>query len=250
MASLLDHSIGVRTVISNVPDAPGLKLARERGIKCIVDNTVQDICDIIERLSPDLICLAGFMRILPSYITDKYQIMNVHPSLLPRFPGLHAQRQALESGVKYSGCTVHMVDGGVDTGKIIAQKAVPVLPDDTVELLSNRILEQEHVAYLEAVKMFIDRHDADRHDADRHDADRHDADRHDTEQSYSEKLFGDMDEAVRFALTCNEVAYLSNNGVCITVSTNPTTAPPHVVATPGDTVEILHQRLANLVNWN
>ena len=133
-----------------------------------------------------------------------------------------------------------MVDGGVDTGKIIAQKAVPVLPDDTVKLLSNRILEQEHIAYLEAVKMFIDRHDADRHDADRHG----------TEQSYSEKLFGDMDEAVRFALTCNEVAYLSNNGVCITVSTNPTTAPPHVVATPGDTVEILHQRLANLINWN
>ena len=163
MASLLDHGIHTTAVLSNVPDAPGLKLAREHGIKCVVGNTAQDICDIIERLSPDLICLAGFMRILPSYITDKYQIINIHPSLLPRFHGLHAQRQALESEAKYSGCTVHMVDGGVDTGKIIAQKAVPVLPDDTVKLLSNRILEQEHIAYLEAVKMFIDRHDADIH---------------------------------------------------------------------------------------
>ena len=117
MASLLDHGIHTTAVLSNVPDAPGLKIARKHGIKCIISNAVQDICNTIEELSPDLICLAGFMRILPSYITDKYQIMNVHPSLLPRFhhaqsgirgkifrllprfPGLHAQRQALESGV-------------------------------------------------------------------------------------------------------------------------------------------------------
>ena len=142
MSALLDHNIKVTAVLSNVPDAPGLKIARNRGIKCIACNAVQEVCDMIEELSPDLVCLAGFMRILPQHITEKFQVMNIHPSLLPRFPGLHAQKQAFESGASYSGCTVHMVDGGVDTGKIIVQKAVPILLNDTVESLSTRILNR------------------------------------------------------------------------------------------------------------
>ena len=234
MASLLDHGIHTTAVLSNVPDALGIKLARKRGIKSVACTTVQEVCNNIEELSPDLICLAGFMRILPSYITDKYQIMNIHPSLLPRFPGLHAQRQALESGVKYSGCTVHMVDGGVDTGKIIVQKAVSVLPNDTVEMLSDRILTQEHMAYAESVKMFIDRHDADRHN---------------TEQSHSKKPFEDMDEAVRFVSACSNVKYLWNNEVHTMVSDSPPDMTPHIVSTPDDTAEILHRRLANMIDW-
>ena len=241
MASLLDHGIRVRTVISNTPDAPGLKIARERGIKYVVGNTVQDICDIIERLSPDLICLAGFMRILPRTITDKYQIMNIHPSLLPRFPGLHAQRQAIEAGASYSGCTVHMVDGGVDTGKIVVQKAVPVLPNDTVEMLSDRILEQEHVAYPKAVEMFIAKHGIPKQNAVEQDGDRY---------NNSKKQFSDANKAIKYVVASDNTIYLWNSGVHIVTSDSPPDMTPHIVSTPADTAEILHQRLANLADWN
>jgi phosphoribosylglycinamide formyltransferase-1 len=105
----------------------------------------------------DLILLAGFMRLLSAGFVQAWQgrILNIHPSLLPQFPGLHAQRQALQAGVSESGCTVHFVDAGMDTGPIILQRRVPVLPDDTEETLAARILEQEHLAYPEAVRRVL-----------------------------------------------------------------------------------------------
>ncbi|MCK4806217.1 MAG: phosphoribosylglycinamide formyltransferase [Candidatus Aegiribacteria sp.] len=104
----------------------------------------------------ELICLAGLMRIIKGPILEEYQdrIMNIHPSLLPSFPGLHAQKQALDYGVRITGCTVHYVDAGVDSGPIVLQKAVHVKDDDTVETLSGRILQQEHIAYSEAVRLY------------------------------------------------------------------------------------------------
>lgn len=104
----------------------------------------------------ELVCLAGLMRIIKGSILEEYEgrIMNIHPALLPSFPGLHAQKQALDHGVRITGCTVHFVDAGIDTGPIILQKAVHVKDDDTVETLSSRILEQEHIAYSEAVKLY------------------------------------------------------------------------------------------------
>lgn len=115
---------------------------------------------VLELLSThrvDLLCLAGFMRVLSAEFVDAWEgrILNIHPSLLPSFPGLHAQKQALEAGVLESGCTVHFVDSGVDTGPIILQKRVKVLPDDTEETLAARILEQEHQAYPEAVRLVL-----------------------------------------------------------------------------------------------
>jgi phosphoribosylglycinamide formyltransferase 1 len=105
-----------------------------------------------------LVCLAGFMRIAsPEFVRQyKMRIMNIHPALLPSFPGIHAQRQALEYGVKVSGCTVHFVDEGIDSGPVILPKAVPVMDDDTEETLSARILEQEHQLYTEAVQLFCE----------------------------------------------------------------------------------------------
>ena len=155
MSALLDSGVNITTVLSNVSDAPGLSIAEDRGIKCIVCSTVNDICDTIESISPDLVCLAGFTKILPQSITDKFKIMNIHPSLLPHFPGLHAQKQALESGASYTGCTVHMVDGGIDTGKIIVQKAVPIFQDDTIERLSARVLKYEHKMYAKAINILM-----------------------------------------------------------------------------------------------
>lgn len=105
-----------------------------------------------------IICLAGFMQILSPVIVNKYRfrILNIHPSLLPSFRGLHAQKQAINSGVKISGCTVHFVDTGIDTGPIIVQKCVPVLDYDTEETLSIRILKEEHLAYKEAIQLFTE----------------------------------------------------------------------------------------------
>ena len=104
----------------------------------------------------ELVCLAGLMRIIKGSMLEEYQgrIMNIHPSLLPSFPGLNAQKQALDYGVRITGCTVHYVNAGVDTGPIILQKAVHVKDDDTVETLSERILQQEHIAYSEAVRLY------------------------------------------------------------------------------------------------
>jgi phosphoribosylglycinamide formyltransferase-1 len=143
-------------VISDNPEAKGLELARNHGVKSFVverkrsERTLQEffreLTDTVVGLSPDLVVLAGFMRIVPTEMVEKFEgrMINIHPSLLPAFKGLHAQRQALEAGVKFAGCTVHYVVPEVDAGEIIAQAVVPVLPDDTEESLSARILVEEH----------------------------------------------------------------------------------------------------------
>jgi phosphoribosylglycinamide formyltransferase-1 len=158
-------------VISNQPGALGLTIAKEKfGLHTeVLDNNElkgwnydKYVMMALEKLSISptngLICLAGFMRLLsPEFVSlFRNRILNIHPSLLPSFPGLHAQRQALEYGVKISGCTVHFVDKGLDTGPIIIQKSTPVFSHDTVETLSARILRDEHLIYPEAVKMITE----------------------------------------------------------------------------------------------
>ena len=158
-------------VISNKLNAPGLRIASEKfniPAKVILSNGLKgwDYDRQIALILQDygvtprcgLICLAGFLRIVsPQFVRDyKMRIMNIHPSLLPAFPGLHAQKQAIEYGVKVTGCTVHFVDEGLDSGPIIAQKAVPVLDSDTEEILSSRILKQEHKLYTKSVKLFAE----------------------------------------------------------------------------------------------
>lgn len=157
-------------VISNKPDAKGIKIARKLGIEtAIVDsegikggNWEYDskLATILEKfkVTPQngLICLAGFMRIMSPEFIQRYKgrIMNIHPAILPSFPGLHSQKQALDYGVKYAGCTVHFVDEGVDTGPIILQAVVKVKDHDTDESLSRRILKQEHKIYPKAINQF------------------------------------------------------------------------------------------------
>lgn len=154
-------------VISDNPGAPGLTYARESGIEEAVFTQkrgesrsayFRKIIDYLEEKRIDLVVLAGFMKILGSNIIKKYKnrILNIHPGLLPSFPGMHAQKQALEYGVKYTGCTVHFVDEGVDTGPIVLQEVVPVLDFDTEESLSERILKKEHIIYPLAVSLFCD----------------------------------------------------------------------------------------------
>jgi len=148
-------------VISNVADAAGLLRAREWGLQTIyipsrgVERTAYDrlLIEALRPLDPALVCLAGFMRILSPVFIAAFpsRVLNIHPSLLPAFPGLHAQRQALQYGVKISGCTVHLADEGMDTGPIVMQRAVEVLDGDTEESLSARILEQEHDVYWRAI---------------------------------------------------------------------------------------------------
>lgn len=161
--------INPAVIISNNPDAMGLKIAQKMGIKTEViasknfDGTRwqydQKIIIVLEKygVTPKngLVCLAGFMRIISPEFISKYKnrIINIHPAILPSFPGLHAQKQALDYGVKFSGCTVHFVDSGVDTGPIILQEIVPVLDDDTEETLSRKILAKEHKAYVKAVRL-------------------------------------------------------------------------------------------------
>jgi phosphoribosylglycinamide formyltransferase 1 len=148
-------------VISNVPEAVGLECAREFGLReiCLPSKNIERaqydrlLANVLRPFNPDLICLAGFMRILsPEFISEfPLKILNIHPSLLPSFPGLHAQRQALKYGVKVSGCTVHFANEGVDTGPIIMQRAVEVFENDTEDSLSARILEEEHQLYWRAI---------------------------------------------------------------------------------------------------
>jgi len=154
-------------VISNVADAPGLARAREFGLnaECLPSKGVEreaydrQLVEKISEYDPALVCLAGFMRILSPVMIRAFplRILNIHPALLPSFPGLHAQRQALQHGVKVSGCTVHFADEGVDTGPIILQRTVEVLDGDDEDTLSARILEQEHQAYWRAVALVLDR---------------------------------------------------------------------------------------------
>jgi phosphoribosylglycinamide formyltransferase-1 len=160
----LDAEIGI--VISNKASAPGLEIARQRGIPMRLipsqglDRQAYDklLIDELRTHEVDLVCLAGFMRLLSADFVRAFpnRVLNVHPSLLPAFPGLDAQRQALEHGVKITGCTVHFVDEFLDSGPIVIQAAVPVIDNDTVETLSDRILLQEHVIYSQAIQMVVE----------------------------------------------------------------------------------------------
>jgi len=159
-------------VISNKADASGLKIAQKLGVKTEIIESEgfkgsrwdydKKIISVLTKngvtQKNGLVCLAGFMRIISPEFVKKYKnkIINIHPALLPSFSGLDAQKQTVEYGSKYSGCTVHFVDSGVDTGPIILQKIVKVLDDDTEETLAKRILAQEHQAYPEAVRLFAE----------------------------------------------------------------------------------------------
>jgi phosphoribosylglycinamide formyltransferase 1 len=154
-------------VISNMPDATGLSLAREYGLEtlCLPSRGIEraeydrQLRDALHPYAPALVCLAGFMRILSEVFLAEYagRVINIHPALLPSFPGLHAQRQALEYGVKITGCTVHYVDRGVDTGPIILQRAVDIIEGDTEESLSARILKQEHDLYWRGINCVLEK---------------------------------------------------------------------------------------------
>ena len=156
-----DLEVEIAVVISNRPEAPGLELARRRGLcaVCIpskgLDREVYDrmLIEELRSRGVELVCLAGFMRLLSAAFIREFpnRILNIHPSLLPAFPGLDAQRQALEHGVRVAGCTVHFVDEYLDAGPIVLQAPVPVLDSDTVETLSARILIEEHRIYSEAL---------------------------------------------------------------------------------------------------
>lgn len=162
-AGRLEAEIAV--VLSNNPEAPGITLARERGLRVVVlaskglDREIYDRQLVAELRKHDagLVCLAGYMRILSGYFIREFpmRILNIHPSLLPAFPGLDAQYQAVEHGVKFSGCTVHFVDEGVDSGPIIRQAVVPVLDDDNAESLAARILREEHRIYSEGIALVL-----------------------------------------------------------------------------------------------
>lgn len=162
-AGRLEAEIAV--VISNNPRAKGLERARERGLLtvCVPSKAMERedydrlVVAELRKARVELVCLAGFMRLLSAYFVSEFpeRILNIHPSLLPSFPGLEAQAQALEHGVKYTGCTVHFVDEHLDAGPVLVQKAVPVLNRDTEATLAARILEQEHVAYTEAIRLVL-----------------------------------------------------------------------------------------------
>jgi len=155
----------IAIVVSNQPDALGLKKAEARGIatRMIPSKGLQreaydrQVAAVLKEYKVDLICLAGYMRLLSPYFVAAFpqKILNIHPSLLPSFPGLEAQRQALEYGVKFGGCTVHLVDETLDAGPILAQAVVPVRDDDTDETLSARVLIEEHRIYTEAVRLIL-----------------------------------------------------------------------------------------------
>lgn len=156
----------IAAVISNRADAPGIEIARQRGLKALVipsrgkDRQAhdQEVAAALQKHAVDFICLAGYMRLLSPWFVQQFpgKILNIHPSLLPSFPGLEAQQQAFAYGVKVSGCTVHLVDEELDHGAIIVQKTVPVLDTDDEHTLAARILEQEHLAYTEAINMVVE----------------------------------------------------------------------------------------------
>ena len=162
---IVDSNVAV--VVSDKPSAEGLIKARECGVETIVitkkgrtrEEHDAEIVSELKKRNVELICLAGYMRLLsPEFIRAfPNRIINIHPSLLPSFKGLDAQKQAIDYGVKVSGCTVHFVDESLDNGAIILQRAVAVKDDDTYETLSARILEQEHALYVEAIKLIVDR---------------------------------------------------------------------------------------------
>ena len=156
----------IAVVISNRADAPGIELARQRGLTALAIPSKgktraehdREVAAALERHEVDLVCLAGYMRLLSPWFVQQFprRILNIHPSLLPAFPGLEAQDQAFAYGVKVSGCTVHFVDEELDHGPIIVQKTVEVLDSDNERTLAARILEQEHVAYTEAISIVLE----------------------------------------------------------------------------------------------
>ena len=169
MRAIIEARTGLEilAVISNRPDAAGLEWARSRAIPTQVIDHRQHatreafdaaLAGAIEKLAPDLILLAGFMRVFtPGFIARfPRRILNIHPSLLPSFPGLHTHRRALDAGVKLHGCTVHVVTPALDSGPIVAQAAVPVLPGDTEAALAERVLAAEHQVYPRAVRWFLE----------------------------------------------------------------------------------------------
>lgn len=155
----------IAVVISNRAEAPGIESARQRGLdaRVILSKGKQreqhdaEVVAALQEKKVDLVCLAGYMRLLSPWFVRQFpnHILNIHPSLLPAFPGLEAQKQAFEYGAKVSGCTVHFVDEQLDHGAIILQKAVPVLDSDDEHILAARILEQEHMAYTEAINLVL-----------------------------------------------------------------------------------------------
>ena len=157
----------IAVVISNRADAPALEIARQRGLNALVisskgkprEDHDREVAAALLENKVDLICLAGYMRLLSPWFVRQFpqRILNIHPSLLPAFPGLEAQQQAFVYGVRVSGCTVHFVDEELDHGAIIVQKTVPVLDSDDERTLATRILEQEHIAYTEAIKIVLER---------------------------------------------------------------------------------------------
>jgi len=160
----LDANIAV--VISNRADAPGIESARRRGLNAAVipskgvarEEHDRAVATVLQQHQVDLVCLAGYMRLLSPWFVSQFpnRILNIHPSLLPAFPGLDAQKQAFDYGVKVSGCTVHFVDADLDHGAIILQKTVPVLDTDDDHTLAAHILAQEHVAYTEAIRIVLE----------------------------------------------------------------------------------------------
>lgn len=169
MEALLEARPGgtIAAVISNVPEAGGLAIARKAGVPtAVVDHRAhagresfeQALATELERAKPDLIALAGFMRVLTPDFVSRYanRLLNIHPSLLPAFPGMHTHRRALEAGARIHGCTVHFVTAALDHGPIVSQAAVPVLPNDSEEALAARVLEQEHRLYPQAVRWYCE----------------------------------------------------------------------------------------------
>jgi len=156
----------IAIVISNRADAPGIETARQRGLEALVipskgkEREVHDreVVAALNQRKVDLVCLAGYMRLLSPWFVRQFpqRILNIHPSLLPAFPGLEAQQQAFAYGVRVSGCTVHFVDEELDHGAIIVQKTVPVLDSDDEHTLADRILAQEHIAYTEAINVVLE----------------------------------------------------------------------------------------------
>jgi phosphoribosylglycinamide formyltransferase-1 len=156
----------IAVVISNRPEAPGVESARRRSLHALVipskgkqrEEHDREVVTALREHKVDFICLAGYMRLLSPWFVQQFpnRILNIHPSLLPAFPGLDAQKQAFNYGVKVSGCTVHFVDADLDHGAIILQKTVPVLDGDNEHLLAARILEQEHSAYSEAIRIVLE----------------------------------------------------------------------------------------------
>lgn len=173
LQSIIDHiekkllSATIKVVISNNPHALGIQRAKKHGLKVVIINQHDfkskeafdwELLKILQENQVDLVVLAGFMRIISSVLLAAFpqKIINIHPALLPSFPGLHGQKQAIDYGVKFTGCTVHFVNEGVDTGPIIIQGIVPVYDDDTEDTLSRRILKEEHRIYPQAIQLLAE----------------------------------------------------------------------------------------------